>query len=55
VARQLRERVIISTSADLSASIPNNWQRQSATAFGFDRIYVAALRSVGIPARLNQP
>ena len=52
VVRHLRERVTISEGENMSVDVQSIWQRQITTASGFERIYVAALRSAGIPARL---
>jgi dienelactone hydrolase len=53
VARHLRERVTIATAPQLTEDVPDMWRRQITDKTGFDIIYVAALRSVGIPARLD--
>ena len=53
VARHLRERVTIAPIPDLSHDIPGIWLRQITDESGFEIICVAALRSVGVPARLN--
>ncbi len=53
VLRQLRERVTISTAASLPHDAPEIWSRQITDETGFEIIYAAALRSVGIPARLD--
>ena len=53
VVRHLRERVTIATLPDLPRDIPAIWLRQITDAAGFEIIYVAALRSIGIPARLD--
>ena len=53
VLRQLRERVTISTAANLPHDVPKIWAGRMTDASGFEIISVAALRSVGIPARLN--
>jgi acetyl esterase/lipase len=53
VARHLRERVTVATLSNLSNDIPIIWLRQITDETGFEIIYVAALRSVGVPARLN--
>jgi dienelactone hydrolase len=53
VARHLRERVTIAAMPDLPHDIPNIWLRQITDETGFEIIDVAALRSVGVPARLN--
>lgn len=51
VVRFLRERVTITTETNPPPGILTAWQRQWTDANGFDALYVAALRSVGIPAR----
>ena len=53
VVRHLRERVTISELPDLPREVPAIWLRQITDKSGFEIIYVAALRSVGIPARLG--
>jgi len=53
VARYLRERVTISPAALPADGIESIWKRQITDEKGFECIYVAALRSVGIAARLN--
>jgi len=56
VVSHLRERITIAPSAADTAFplvVPDIWQRQITNAKGFENIYVAALRSVGIPARLS--
>lgn len=53
VVRHLRERVSITEGENLPVEVETVWRRQITNAKGFERIYVAALRSVGIPARLN--
>ena len=52
VVRHLRERVTIARLPGLPHTVPEIWQRQITDAPGFAIIYVAALRSVGVPARL---
>jgi hypothetical protein len=54
VARYLGERVAISEAENLPVEVPIIWQGQMTPAAGFERIYVAALRSAGIPARLSE-
>jgi hypothetical protein len=54
VARHLRERVTIAENERLSMEIDDIWQRQITSARGFEAIYVAAMRSVGIPSRLGE-
>jgi predicted esterase len=53
VVRFLRERVTISSKSATGQSIPEMWKSGVATPDGFERLYVAALRSVGIAAKLN--
>lgn len=53
VVRHLRERVAIAAAPHLPHDVPAIWQRQVTDEIGFEIIYVAALRSVGIPARLD--
>jgi dienelactone hydrolase len=53
VVRHLRERLTVVAAPDLPRSIPDIWLKQITDAAGFEIIYVAALRSVGVPARLD--
>jgi dienelactone hydrolase len=53
VVRHLRERVTIADLPDPPHDVPVIWLRQITDEAGFELIYVAALRSVGVPARLN--
>jgi len=53
VGRQLRERVRISEGTNVSTDMKTIWQRQIATTAALERVYVAALRAAGIPARLS--
>jgi dienelactone hydrolase len=53
IVRHLRERVTIAILPDLPHDVPTIWLRQITDEAGFEIIYVAALRSVGVPARLN--
>jgi len=53
VGRHLRERVTIAAAPNLPHDVPAIWLRQVTDETGFEIIYVAALRSVGIPARLD--
>ncbi len=53
VLQHLHERVTITTLPNPSHDVPNIWLKQTTDEAGFEIIYVAALRSVGIPARLN--
>lgn len=41
------------TMGDLPREVPAIWLRQLTDEAGFEIIYVAALRSVGVPARLD--
>jgi acetyl esterase/lipase len=53
VVRHLRERVTIAASPNLSHDVPTIWRKQITDEIGFQIIYVAALRSTGVPARLD--
>ena len=53
VVRYLRERITISDSAEPNRSIAEIWESGIADQKGFERIYVAALRAVGVSARLG--
>jgi hypothetical protein len=53
VVRFLRERVTVAEGNWLPRTISSIWQRQICDSHGFEAVYVAALRSVGIPARLS--
>jgi hypothetical protein len=53
VVRHLRERVTIANIANPPRDVSLIWRRQITDEAGFEIIYVAALRSVGVPARLN--
>ena len=53
VVRHLRERVTIAGIPDPPRDVPTIWLRQLTDQTGFEIIYVAALRSVGVPARLD--
>jgi hypothetical protein len=52
VVRFLRERVSV-VPEQTDHGIRTIWETERADVVGFERIYVAALRSVGIPARLD--
>jgi hypothetical protein len=54
VARFLRERVLVRVTDTGSKSIPEIWASGATDAAGFERIYTAALRSVGIAARMGK-
>ena len=53
VVRHLRERVTIAELPHPAREVPAIWLQQLTDETGFEIIYVAALRSVGVPARLN--
>jgi hypothetical protein len=53
VVRHLRERVTIASLSNLSHDVPSIWLKQITDDTGFEIIYVAVLRSVGVPARLK--
>jgi hypothetical protein len=53
VVRFLRERVSIAHGSNLPSTVAEIWQRQITNARGFEAVYVAALRSVGVAARLD--
>lgn len=53
VVRHLRERVTIADIPNPPRKVPTIWLRQITDEAGFEMIYVAALRSVGVPARLD--
>jgi acetyl esterase/lipase len=53
VVRHLRARVTIADLPNLPQDVPAIWLKQITDKTGFEIIYVAALRSVGVPARLN--
>ena len=53
VVRHLREYVTIAVIPNPPREVPEIWLKQITDRPGFDLIYVASLRSVGIPARLN--
>jgi hypothetical protein len=53
VIRHLRERVTIADLPNLPHEVPAIWLRQITDRTGFEIIYAAALRSVGVPARLD--
>jgi hypothetical protein len=53
VGRHLRERVTIAAAQNRPYAVPEIWLRQVTDETGFEIVHVAALRSVGIPARLD--
>lgn len=54
VVRSLREHVGIDPSYQYRVGVETIWTQQMTDRRGFERIYVAALRSVGIAARLSE-
>ncbi|HXI70044.1 MAG TPA: O-antigen ligase family protein [Verrucomicrobiae bacterium] len=53
VMHHLCARVTIVVAPSLAHDVPDIWLKQITDAAGFEIVYVAALRSVGIPARLD--
>jgi hypothetical protein len=53
VVRFLRERVTIAEGSSLPAAVAEIWQRQITDERGFEAVYVAAMRSVGVSSRLG--
>jgi hypothetical protein len=53
IVRFLRERVTIAEGDRFPLEIADIWQRQITNARGFEAVYVAALRSAGVPGRLD--
>lgn len=53
VVRHLRERVTIDASLNPHGGVTTIWLRQITDETGFNTIYIAALRSIGVPARLD--
>jgi len=53
VVRHLRENVSVLNVPGLPEDVSGIWRRRVTNAAGFEIIYVAALRSAGIPARLD--
>jgi hypothetical protein len=53
VVRHLRERVTIASFSNPPQDVPAIWLKQITDRTGFEIIYVATLRSVGVPARLD--
>jgi hypothetical protein len=49
----LRQRVTIVSGSLRSREINTIWAEELTDTIGFDRVYTAALRAVGIPSRLN--
>jgi hypothetical protein len=54
VARHLHERVTVAVLPEAPHTVPDIWRRQITDTNGFEILSVAALRSVGVPARLNE-
>lgn len=54
VVRHLRGRITIVPQASPSHNVPDIWLKQAADEKGFEVAYAAALRSVGVPARLDK-
>ncbi|MCX8089392.1 MAG: transglutaminase-like domain-containing protein [Verrucomicrobiae bacterium] len=50
---QLRSRVTVADAEQIPTGVESIWRRQLANQQGFAKLSVAALRSVGIPARLG--
>jgi hypothetical protein len=48
-----RERVTIAQGSGLPSTVAEIWRRQIANERGFEAVYVAAVRSVGVPSRLG--
>lgn len=53
IARTLRERITVWPGFDRPQGIETIWRDQITGDAGFELIYVATLRSVGVPARLD--
>lgn len=53
IVRNLRERVTVA-EGDFPDGVEGIWRNQIADEYGFQRIYVAAMRSAGVPARLDE-
>jgi O-antigen ligase len=53
VLKHLHERVTMTTLPNPPHDVPDIWLKKITDEAGFEIIYVAALRSVGVPARLN--
>ena len=53
VRRELSEAVKVVAHSSVNADIRSMWDRRVADKTGFEAVYVAALRSVGVPARLG--
>jgi hypothetical protein len=44
---------VASSQSSVASGIAGTWQRQVTSERGFEALYVAALRSVGVPSRLG--
>ena len=53
VVRHLRESMTVAALPNPPHDVPGMWAKRLANEAGFEMIYVAALRSVGVPARLD--
>jgi transglutaminase-like putative cysteine protease len=53
VVRFLRQRVTIAPGYPAQPGVESMWNGHVVNAADFEVLYVAALRSVGVPARLN--
>ena len=53
VLKHLHEHVKIATLPNLPHDVPEIWRKQITDEAGFEIVCVAALRSVGVPARLD--
>ena len=51
--RHLRERVTTANLPNPPRDVPTIFLKQITDVAGFEIVYVAALRSVGVPARLD--
>ncbi|MCL4790391.1 MAG: hypothetical protein KJ070_27015, partial [Verrucomicrobia bacterium] len=54
IVRFLRERVGVDPAFRNRVGVETIWTQQMTDESGFERVYVAALRSVGVAARLNE-
>ena len=54
LAQDLRERIRVSPGFKPASGADTIWIQQATDQAGFDLLYVAVLRSVGIAARLNE-
>lgn len=49
----LRERVTITNLPNLPHEVPDIWLKQITDEAGFEIIYLAALRAIGVPPHLD--